>query len=169
MRKIRSRIILKTFTWTSVALVVLLMIAPLALYQHAIGLIDQLPQKPTYLLSEREAAELWASKEKCKPEECASITPYWAYRWLLVAVVNDYVHPIGADSLYQNASKMAGVIAITHMRNGHFKGKRMLWWHITHACLGIWVQRNWTANEIATKYSQINAKQVLPVERDKVR
>jgi hypothetical protein len=76
---------------------------------------------------------------------------------LLFAVINEHVRPVAAETPYQNVSKMASRVAIAHMRNEHLKGKGMLWWHLTHTNLSIWVQRNWTPNEIASKYNQIGA------------
>ena len=157
MNKRWARIILKIFAWISTGIFIVVLSAPLIVYQHALGLVDGFPQKSNLPLSEGEAAELWGAKEKCKPEQCASITPYWIYRWLSMAIINDNIYQIDTNVPYQNVSVMASRVAITYMREGHFKGKGMLWWHLTHACLGIWVQRNWSANEIASKYKQIKA------------
>lgn len=157
MPKRKHLIIKSKLLWLVVSALLIVLIAPLALYKHAIGLVESMPEKPAILLSQEKVLELWALKETCKPEECASITPYWIYRWLLAAVINDYVASVEVELPYRNISRMASQISIDHMRIGNFNGKGMLWWHLTHACLGIWVQRNWGAMEIATKYSSIHS------------
>lgn len=133
---------------------VIFLVVPLVVYKHAIDLVASMPEKPTMLLQENEVADLWASNEKCSMNECASITPYWMYRWLVMASFNDYVAPVSEDNVYRNYSKMASRIAINHLRNDQFIGKGMLWWHVTNVSLGIWLQRNWSPSEIATKYKQ---------------
>ena len=148
---------LRSIAGLMVGVLFVLLIVPLALYQHSIGLLDTMPTKAETELPKEEADKLWAANEDFKPDECASITPYWLYRWLVVAIINDYITRMQVNSAYSNVSKMASRIAIYHMRQGHFHGKGMLWWHITHAFLGIWLQRNWSTSEIVAKYKAINA------------
>jgi hypothetical protein len=157
MHKTMLRPIRKILVWLMAGVLLILLIVPLILYEHSMRLLDEMPDKPKILLAQQETDELWASQEVCEPEECASITPYWIHRWLVVAIINDYITPMELNAVYENVSKMASQIAIHHMREGHFKGRGMLWWHLTHAYLGIWLQRNWSIKEIATKYRLINA------------
>lgn len=130
---------------------------PPALYFYTIDLVDVMPEKPNVLLSQGEVSRLWRENERCSHEVCSSTTPYWINRWLITALISDNLYKISPDRLQENTSVMASKIALTHMRSGHFKGSGMLWWHLTHAFLGIWVQRNWEENEIASKYAKIDA------------
>jgi len=138
--------------WLTATVLMLFLCAPLLVYQHTLGLVDPLPTKPTALLSQRQVDQMWAARESCSQEVCASITPYWIYGWLTVAIVNDFIYRLDTMAPYDNVSRMASQIAIQHMRSGKFKGRGMLWWHLTHVCLGIWLQRNWTPSEIATEF-----------------
>lgn len=151
------RILFKIFKWLGVLLAVILLVAPLAVYWQGLKMIDEMPQKPINQLTQDEVNAIWASKEICEPEECRSITPFWFYRWLIVAYVNDFIRPVEVDAAYHNYSKMAGHIANNYLRAGHFKksNHRMMWWHFTNICLTIWIQRNWSEGEIATAYKQI--------------
>jgi hypothetical protein len=131
---------------------VVMLVFPLGLYKYTISLVERMPEKSSIELSQTQAIELWVSKEKCSPNECASTTPYWIYSWLVAALVNDFVIPINTETLDDRLSKMSSQIALQHLREVNFKGKGMLWWHLTHLNLSIWLQRNWSANEIASKY-----------------
>ena len=142
---------------TSILLISLLAVAPLALYSYTLGLLSEMPKYSTQELSEKEASEMWVSNEHCTPSQCSSITPYWIYRWLFGAVTNDLVTPVETGAIYSNVSKMASQVAIYHMRQGHVKDKGMGWWHLTHINLSIWLQRNWEAKYIAAKFIEINA------------
>ena len=136
---------------------VAMLVFPLALYKYTISRVEKMPEKSSIELSQTQAIELWSSKEKCSPNECASTTPYWIYSWLAMALVNDFVVRINTEALDDRLSKMSSQIALQHLREGNFKGKGMLWWHLTHLNLSIWLQRNWSANEIASKFTSNNA------------
>ncbi len=147
----------KYLAWVIVGVFLFLLALPLVAYKHTLSLLDEMPNKSDIILTQQEIDVIWSSNETCSTKECESISPYWVYRWILVATINDYVMPIEPNLAYSNVSKMASQIAISHMRQGHIKRVKMLWWHMTHAFLGIWIQRNWSANEITTKYQGINA------------
>jgi hypothetical protein len=83
------------------------------------------------------------------------VTPYWLYHWLIMAIANDYFSYHKIPNPYEKMSIMASTVAITHMSAGNFSGRKMLQWHITHACLGIWIQRNWPVKAIASRYLEI--------------
>jgi len=134
-----------------------MLVFPLGMYKYTISLVEKMPEKTNIGLSQAQAIELWKSKEKCLPDQCASITPYWIYSWIVTALVNDLVTPVITDSLNDRLSIMSSQIALQHLRDGNFKGKGMLWWHLTHLNLCIWLQRNWSAYEIASKYTSNNA------------
>ena len=139
-----------------VGALIVLMIPP-ALYVYTTRtMIDEVPIKESNKLGDNDVLEEWKSIEKCLPEDCASITPYWIYRWAAMAIINDSINPLDSFNAYANVSKMAGAVAIHWMRSGHFKGQGMGWWHLTHALLGIYIQRNWKANEIVLSYKAIN-------------
>ncbi len=157
MQKNNYRKIGKFLAWVGVGVFLFLLALPLAVYKHTLSLLDKMPSKPEVYLTQQKVDELWALHEICKPKECASISPYWVYRWLFVATINDNLTPMDLNAAYRNVSKMASQIAISHMRQGHFSKVKTLWWHLTHAYLGIWLQRNWSAKEIAAKYKLINA------------
>ncbi len=95
---------------------IVLMILPLIIYKYSLSLLDEMPIKPVIMLIPTEVGELWSNKEICTEEQCASITPYWIYRWVFVALVNDNITRIDLKSLYENTPKMASHVAIYHMR-----------------------------------------------------
>jgi hypothetical protein len=148
---------MKILAWLSTIFIVLVLVLPLALYQYTVSLLEKMPEKSNVKLSDIQSDEVWMSQEKCSVEECASITPYWIYKWLAVALVNDLITFKDSEAPYDNVSNMCSKIAIQHLRQSHFKAKGMLWWHLTHANLSIWLQRNWSANEISSKYISSNS------------
>ena len=143
--------------WVSVGIFLFLLVLPLVVYKYTLSQLDEMPKKSEIQLSQQEVNELWALHETCNPKKCRSISPYWVYRWLIVATINDNVTSIEPNTTYSNVSKMASQIAISHMRERHTAKVKILWWHLTHVYLGIWLQTNWSADEIAAKYTSINA------------
>ena len=113
----------KITVWSGVILLVTFLLLPLIIYNYSLGLVDTMPEKSDIQLTEKKVEEIWLTNEKCTAEECASITPYWLYRWLATAIVNDYITPVDLGAAYENTSKMAFQVAIYHLRQGHFKGK----------------------------------------------
>jgi hypothetical protein len=130
---------------------------PLLVYFHAIGRLSEMPQKAPGSLTVSEFERLWIEHEKIQPGEIAGITPYWIYRWILGALINDYITPIETEVIYGNVSTMASEVAMRHMRRTGHETRGMLWWHVTHASLSIWIQRHWSAQEIAAKYEATSA------------
>ena len=141
-----------------VVISMIVLVTPPALYFHTINLVDVEPDKAEKSLTQSEVDQLWGENEHCSPVVCSGTTPYWIYRWLVTAVISDNITKLNPDTLQYNMSVMASQIALSHIRAGHFKGKGMLWWHLTHTFMGIWLQRNWSANEISAKYVEINAQ-----------
>lgn len=161
MRQKIFRSVAKFFAWVLGLVILILVITPPILYLYTISnLVDELPQKEVNQMEDITVHKTWKLIEECNPDVCASITPYWIYRWFAVALINDLITPVELSYAYSNVSKMAGSIAIYWMRSGHFKGKGkgMGWWHLTHVFLSIQIQRNWSPNEITSKYNAINAK-----------
>ena len=129
-------------------------------YNYALSLLDVMLEKAEVItISEKELKDRWAENEpKASLLHFNSITPYWFYKWIVAATVSDSMSRFNIDP-YQNASLMASKIAITHMRDtsADKNTNGMLWWHILHGSLSIYIQRNWTAEEIVIKYSVINS------------
>lgn len=142
---------------TSSLLVLLVALAPLALYSYTLSSLNQMPKRSTQELSAEKVSEMWAVKETCTYSKCSSITPYWIYRMLFGAAINDFVTPIDENAIYGNVSLMASEVAIEHIRQGDLEKEGMVWWHLKYTNLGIWIQRNWDAKDIAEKYNEIFA------------
>jgi len=147
----------KIVLWTIATFLLVLLVLPLLLYNYSLSLLETMPEKPTIHITHQRAQELWSSRERCTPQDCASTTPYWPYRWLAAGAIDDSTTPMNLDAAYENMSTMASQVAIHHMRQVHFSGSGMLWWHITHTYLTIWLQRNWSTNEIASKFREIGS------------
>ena len=134
----------------------LLILAPLAIYSYSLSLLDTMPAEPQSItLTKEQLSEQWASIEpNVTLNSVSNITPYWIYTWLIAAVLNDalslkYIDP------YDSISAMASEIAIHHMRETNVKINGRFWWHMVHANLGIWLQRNWEPKEILVKYNYL--------------
>jgi hypothetical protein len=138
----------------------ILIAMPLVTYNHALSLLDSMPSKSVKLnITNDELKKQWSQNEpNAQLVEVHNITPFWFYKWLSVAVFSDLLSVKGLDP-YTNASLMASQIAITHMRqvSAIKNTKGMTWWHLLHASLGIYIQRNWSATEILSKYNAINS------------
>jgi len=83
------------------------------------------------------------------------ITPYWFYHWLICAFE---LKKCSESELYENMSRMASYIALSYLRDGHFKGRGMGQWHLGHANLSVWVQRNMSPEEIVATYLEAKSR-----------
>ncbi|MDO6677104.1 hypothetical protein [Shewanella sp. 4_MG-2023] len=138
----------------------ILIAVPLVTYNHALSLLDSMPSKAIELnITNDELQKQWSQNEpNVQLIEVHNITPFWFYKWLSVAVLNDFLSVKGLDP-HTNSSLMASQIAITHMRqiSAINNTKGMTWWHLLHASLSIYIQRNWSATEILAKYNEISS------------
>ena len=123
---------------------------PWAFYGYALSFVEGRPTIPFVRAQSEEVGQVWAIREgSLKQEELAAISPYWFYKWSWCALE---MTDCGRDSAYRNVSVMASFVAIWYLRDGHFKGKGMAWWHVAHASLTIWVQRHMTPQELVISY-----------------
>lgn len=136
--------------------ITLLITAPLAVYSFSLSLLDTMPSKPQNItVTKEQLAEQWMRTEPTvKLENVANISPYWIYYWLVANIFNNEYSDKKLDP-YDNISAMASEIAIHHMRESKVKEDSMLWWHLLHSNLAIWLQRNWRAEEILIKYQTL--------------
>ncbi|MDY6857496.1 MAG: hypothetical protein SWO11_22885 [Thermodesulfobacteriota bacterium] len=140
----------------------LVAIAPLAVYKLTLSNVDK-PVRPTILISGDDLLEYWAKYDHVENiDDISNTTPYWIYKWLIVAIFEKQIKDRGFTIEINNISKMAGLIALNHLRESDFKPSTggMLNWHMTSINLGIWIQRNWSAIEIASKHKEINITKV---------
>lgn len=139
-------------------LTILVFLLPMGIYWHTLGFVNPKPVKPTELIIRSKLRIYWEKHDLSNIDKVSSITPYWMYYFLFVVVAHDYFKYDGIKPLYSKVSKMAGMIAIAHMREGYYdRDKRsMLWWHLTHISLSIWIQRHWEPIEIVSKYQQMS-------------
>ena len=128
---------------------------PWAVYWIGLEGIDG---RPDTIANERSADEvktLWAAHEPNLPQgQLGSISPYWMYYWLSCGF---HLQACDWNKEYGGMSKMAGFVALTYMRDGHFRGKGMAHWHLTAVCLTIWIQRNMSSSDIVTAYVEAQA------------
>ncbi|CAA0123354.1 Uncharacterised protein [BD1-7 clade bacterium] len=133
---------------------------PLYVYNESLSLLTIYPEPIAETnISNQEISAYWKEHEpKVDQVKYSQITPYWIYDWLAAAVLHDHLG-INKTDPYSKVSIMASRIAIHHMRMGATTNKPsgMLWWHILHVSLGIYIQRNWSAKEIVVKYRAINS------------
>jgi len=121
---------------------------PWAFYGYSLSLVEGRPTTPTIRAESEDVERVWAIHEgSLKQEDLAAISPYWFYKWSWCALE---LAGCGRDSAYSNVSATASFVAIWYLRDGHFKGKGMAWWHVAHASLTIWIQRHMTPRELVT-------------------
>ena len=133
-------------------------IAPLVIYKITNDQIEK-PAKPSVLIESTEVKGYWVENDHVElVDDISSITPYWIYKWFFVSMVEEQLENSGITIKVNNISRMAGLIALNHLRNSDFRHEigGMLNWHMTNINLGIWIQRNWSAIEIASKHKEIN-------------
>jgi hypothetical protein len=139
-----------------ISLFVLVMIAvlPWIVYSYSLSLVEGRPTPPSTNLSVDELNRVWNENERdLRKEDLADVTPYWIYKFIVYSFANDSLGiEITDKQLTAGMSNMAGFVSIWYLRDEHFRGKGMLWWHITHTSLGIWLQRNWSPEELTTSY-----------------
>jgi hypothetical protein len=150
MRRKIKKILIVIFILVSVVVAAL----PWIVYSYYLSLVDGRPTPPNTNLPVDELNRVWSENEKdLRKENLGDITPYWFYKFIVYAFANDSLGiKITDKQITAGMSEMAGFVAIWYLRDGNFKGKGMLWWHITHTSLGIWLQRNWSPEQLATSY-----------------
>lgn len=133
---------------------------PIYIYTDSLSKLNSFPEKPYPIdMNDDQLVNQWANHEKkATIKNYDSITPFWLYKWLGMAILHDYFHIKSFDA-YTNVSSMAGQIAITHMRKSTSLKHRLKMsdWHILHISLSIYIQRNWSAKEILAKYNEIDS------------
>ena len=147
----------KLIIFSLMALTFILIFPPFLYFHGTRNLLTTLPNKEHPTLEEAVAKQIWKYEETCTPVECSSITPYWLYRWLGVAIISDNITNLDISSAYGNVSSMSSAIAFNWVSSGNYKGKGNFWWHLTSATLSIYIQRNWSVREITTAYRAISA------------
>ena len=134
----------------AVLLALLIAGLPWAFYWYSMSLVDGRPVPPTRNISSGEVEAVWTAQEgSLSRDRVRDITPYWFYHWLLCAF--ELKKCLGNEP-YENMSRMASYIALSYLRNGHFKGRGMGQWHPAHANLSIWIQRNMSPEDIVAAY-----------------
>ena len=120
---------------------------PWAFYWRELKNVDGRPAAPASARSPEEVNAIWAEHEPhLTQEKLSDISPYWFYFFLGCAT------ELYSCSVKQNMSEMAGFVALTYLRDGHFTRKSGLHWHTTGMCLTIWIQRTMTASDLANAY-----------------
>lgn len=147
-----KRAVLIIFAVTAVTLI----IAPWIIYSYSLSLLDPLPSKPQHtFVTKSQLSEQWAAAEKnVAVNKAGNVTPYWHYTWLIAAISNNTFSEKHIDP-YNYISAMASEIAIHHMNEIDANAESTFWWHMLHANLSIWLQRNWEPKEILTKYKNL--------------
>ena len=133
-----------------------LIAAPWLVYNYSLSLLDTLPSVPQLTtVTKSRLSQQWIATEKYVTEDnVGKITPYWNYTWLVASIANSAFSDKLVDP-YTSISAMASEIAIHHMQQTEVKTTSTFWWHVLHANLSIWLQRNWEPKEILTKYKNL--------------
>jgi len=131
-----------------------IIVLPWVVYWYSLSLVEGRPAPASNRLTTAEVRRVWAENERyLKKENLDQITPYWFYKFMVYATANDSLGiEIAGKRISEGTSQMAGFVAIWYLRDGHFKGRRMLWWHISGMSLSIWLQRNWSPEQLAASY-----------------
>ena len=149
MRKTR-----KVLFTTCLLLVVAIAALPWIVYSYSLSLVEGRPTPRDTRLSTIELNRVWSANEReLARENLGDINPYWFYKFLAYSLANDNLGiKITDKQLMAGTSRMAGFVAIWYLRDGKFKGKGMLWWHIANISLGMWLQRNWSPEQLTASY-----------------
>jgi hypothetical protein len=151
MTKTKKAILYLIIILTVLSLIFLIAM-PLFLYNYGLSSLSEMPKAQKTSISKKELVKQWNKIEKnVSIEELGSITPYWIYKL-------PFTHIFGINP-YKNSSRMASIVAINYMRTLQDKThKGIRFWHIVHASLSIWIQRNWTAEQIVEEYNRVIEK-----------
>lgn len=127
---------------------------PWIVYSYSLSFVQGRPTPPNTKLSTDELNRVWGENERdLRKEDLGDITPYWFYKFIVYALANDSLGiKITEKQISAGTSHMAGFVAIWYLRDGNFRGQRQLWWDITVTSLGIWLQRNWSPEQLTTSY-----------------
>jgi hypothetical protein len=136
------------------AVFVIIAAIPWIVYSYSLSLVQGRPIPTKTMLSTDDLDRVWNENEKdLHKENLGDITPYWFYKFIIYGFANDSLGiKITEKQISSGTSHMAGFIALWYLRDGNFKGKGMLWWHISGASLGIWLQRNWSSEQLAASF-----------------
>lgn len=136
------------------AVFVIIAALPWIVYSYSLSLVQGRPTPTNTMLSTDELDKVWDDNEKdLHKANLGDITPHWFYKFLIYGFANDSLGiKITEKQISAGTSRMASFIALCYLRDGNFKGKGMLWWHISNASLGIWLQRNWSPEQLAASF-----------------
>ena len=161
---------MKRVTTLILIIAVVLFLVPWGIYYHSLSLVGKMPIFPIVVMSDEDLIKIWKKNEKeAVLSKIDEVTPYWIYHWLIMAIANDDFSYNEIPNPYEKMSIMASTVALTHIMAGNFSGKGMLQWHITHVCLGIWIQRNWSIKAIASRYLEIIELHNMTIREDIIR
>jgi hypothetical protein len=136
------------------AILVIIATLPWIVYSYSLSLIEGRPSPMNTILSTEELDSVWGENEKdLSKKNLGDITPYWFYKFFVYGAANDSLGiKITEKQMSAGTSHMAGFLALWYLRDGNFNGKGMLWRHIAGASLGMWLQRNWSPEQLAASY-----------------
>ena len=156
-------IIKKIVLFIIILSVVFLMAVPLLIYNYEISSLNELPKTKKTSISKKELVKQWNKIEKnVSIEDLDSITPYWVYRLILADTFK--------RNPFKNTSRMAFKVAKNYIREVEEKtGKKRKGYILRYISLGIWIQRNWTAEQIVEEYNMIIKEFKKRDERNKAR
>ncbi len=128
---------------------------PWIVYSYSLSFVEGRPTPENTSLSAEELNKVWGEYEKDLPkEDLGDITPYWFYKFLVYASANDSLGiKVTEKQMSAGKSHMASFVALWYLRDGNFKGKGMLQWHIAGTSLGIWLQRHWSPEQLVASYN----------------
>lgn len=140
--------------------ILVVIVVPVISYQHSLSLLESFPEKPKInTLSKTQIEDFWAHTEpELNATEIHNITPYWIYSWILSAILEENKIFEWKDKTESLLSHTCSEIAISHLRALKPKKLKMLDWHLVNLYLTIWIQRNWSDEEIINKYTELNTQ-----------
>ena len=127
-----------------------IIVLPWVVYWYSLSLVEGRPVPASTQMTTAELRRVWSENEDGLSEEkLDKITPYWFYNFLFCGYG---LKQCSMKEIKRNSSNMASFVAIWYLRDDHYKGRGMLWWHIAGTSLGIWLQRNWSPEQLAASY-----------------
>ena len=121
---------------------VLILVAPLALYGYGLSGVDGRPERPVQMASQAEQQRIWNHARGVGPVVIKPMNPYG----FVLDFFNGQMRPPAGEILPY-------WIARAYLPE-HRLNEGNLSWHLSCAALTIWISRNWSAEEILTVASR---------------
>ncbi len=135
----------KVIFFSLLAVVIVLVGGPWAIYWLGLHGTEGRPEPPSALASQERQLAVWQLAKGIAKPEPVSLNPY------------NYLPLVASPGSSKPALLVAWWVASDY-NSSHQRYPGMGWWHLSGAALTIWLSRNWSMEQLLTKAAELRLK-----------